>query len=50
MIREGKTDTFVKGDDWKGKFDFLKDEGVEIVCLPRTPEIFATQIKKDLGA
>ena len=37
-----------KGDDWEGKFDFLKDEGVEVVYLPRTPEISTTQIKKDL--
>lgn len=38
--------TFVIGDDWKGKFDYLKDEGVEVIYLPRTPEISTTQIKK----
>lgn len=43
-----QVDTFVMGDDWKGKFDFLEDEGVEVVYLPRTPEISTTQIKKDL--
>ena len=43
-------DTFVMGDDWKGKFDFLKDEGCEVVYLPRTPEISTTQIKSDLGS
>lgn len=42
-------DTFVIGDDWKGKFDFLRDEGVEVIYLPRTPEISTTQIKKDLN-
>ena len=41
-------DTFVIGDDWKGKFDYLKDEGVEVVYLARTPEISTTQIKQDL--
>lgn len=41
-------DTFVMGDDWTGKFDYLKDEGVEVVYLPRTPEISTTQIKEDL--
>ncbi len=41
-------DTFVMGDDWVGKFDFLKEEGVEVVYLPRTPEISSTQIKSDL--
>ena len=42
-------DTFVIGDDWEGKFDFLKEQGVEVVYLPRTPEISTTQIKKELG-
>lgn len=41
-------DVFVMGDDWKGKFDFLEEEGVEVVYLPRTPEISTTQIKEDL--
>ncbi len=41
--------TFVIGDDWTGKFDFLKDEGVEVIYLPRTPEISTTQIKSDLN-
>ena len=36
------------GDDWTGKFDFLKDY-CEVVYLPRTPEISTTQIKKELG-
>ena len=40
-------DTFVMGDDWKGKFDFLKDY-CEVVYLPRTHEISTTQIKKEL--
>lgn len=43
-----KADIFVMGDDWKGKFDFLKDY-CEVVYLPRTPEVSTTQIKKDLG-
>ena len=40
-------DVFVMGDDWKGKFDFLKDK-CEVVYLPRTPEISTTKIKTDL--
>ncbi len=48
-VHEYHVDTFVMGDDWKGKFDFLKDEGVEVVYLPRTPEISTTQIKTDLN-
>lgn len=41
-------DVFVMGDDWKGKFDELK-EYCEVVYLPRTPEISTTKIKKDLN-
>ena len=40
-------DIFVMGDDWKGKFDFLKDK-CDVVYLPRTPEISTTQIKASL--
>ncbi len=43
-----QADVFVMGDDWTGKFDFLKDY-CEVVYLPRTPEISTTQIKKELG-
>ena len=48
-VHEYHIDTFVMGDDWEGKFDFLREEGVEVVYLPRTPEISTTQIKKDLN-
>lgn len=47
-MHEYHIDTFVMGDDWKGKFDFLKEEGVDVVYLPRTPEISSSQIKRDL--
>lgn len=47
-VHEYHVDTFVIGDDWIGRFDFLKGEGVEVVYLPRTPEISTTQIKRDL--
>ena len=43
-----QVDAFVMGDDWEGKFDFLK-EYCEVLYLPRTPEISTTQIKKELG-
>ncbi len=40
---------FTIGDDWVGKFDFLKAEGCDIVYLPRTPEISTTEIKQNLA-
>jgi glycerol-3-phosphate cytidylyltransferase len=46
-VKKYNVDVFVMGDDWKGKFDFLKDY-CEVVYLPRTPEISTTKIKEDL--
>jgi glycerol-3-phosphate cytidylyltransferase len=46
-IKEFKVDKFIMGDDWKGKFDFLK-EFCEVEYLSRTPEISTTQIKMEL--
>ncbi len=48
-IHDYDVDIFVMGDDWEGKFDFLKEEGCEVVYLPRTPEISTTKIKNDLN-
>lgn len=44
-----RVDTFVMGNDWEGKFDFLKPL-CSVVYLPRTPEISTTQIKEELKA
>ena len=46
-VKEYHVDTFVMGDDWKGKFDDLKDL-CEVVYLERTPEISTTKIKTEL--
>lgn len=48
-IQKYNIDVFVIGDDWKGKFDHLKDSGVEVVYLPRTKEISTSKIKDDLN-
>ena len=47
-VHDYDVDIFVMGDDWAGKFDFLKEEGCEVVYLPRTPDISTTKIKSDL--
>ncbi|MBQ9704251.1 MAG: glycerol-3-phosphate cytidylyltransferase [Clostridia bacterium] len=47
-VHEFKADTFVMGDDWEGKFDFLENEGVDVVYLPRTPEISSEKIKNHI--
>lgn len=46
-VKEFRIDTFVIGDDWKGKFDFLR-EYCDVVYLERTPEISTSKIKQDL--
>ena len=46
-VQKYQADIFVMGDDWKGKFDYLK-EYCEVVYLPRTPEVSTSQIKNDL--
>lgn len=49
-VKEYHVDTFVIGDDWVGKFDFIETEtDASVVYLPRTPEISTSQIKSDLG-
>lgn len=48
-IKKYQIDTFVMGDDWKGKFDFLEDI-CKVVYLPRTPDISTTKIKNDLNS
>ena len=35
------------GDDWEGKFDYLK-EYCEVIYLPRTEGISTTEIKANL--
>ncbi len=47
-VKKYNVDVFVMGNDWEGKFDFLKDY-CEVVYLPRTAGISTTKIKEDLG-
>jgi glycerol-3-phosphate cytidylyltransferase len=47
-VVDNEITTFVMGDDWEGKFDFLK-EYCEVVYLPRTEGVSTTLIKGDLG-
>ncbi|HHT88480.1 MAG TPA: glycerol-3-phosphate cytidylyltransferase [Clostridiales bacterium] len=46
-VIDNDVDIFVMGDDWEGKFDFLKDY-CEVIYLPRTEGISTTKIKDDL--
>ena len=46
-VQKYNVDIFAMGDDWEGKFDFLK-EHCEVVYLERTKDISTTQLKKSL--
>jgi len=46
-ILNNEVSVFVMGDDWKGRFDYLK-EYCDVIYLPRTPDISTSQIKEDL--
>lgn len=46
-VQKYQIDLFVMGDDWKGKFDFLK-EYCEVQYLTRTPDVSSTNTKKHL--
>lgn len=46
-VQKYDIDTFVMGNDWEGKFDFLKPY-CRVKYLERTPGISTTQIKEDL--
>ncbi|KAA0911373.1 glycerol-3-phosphate cytidylyltransferase [Pusillimonas sp. ANT_WB101] len=46
-VQHLQVSTFVMGDDWVGKFDFLK-EHCEVVYLPRTQDISTTEIKRHI--
>ena len=46
-IKKYGVDIFAIGDDWEGKFDFLK-EHCEVLYLSRTENISTTKLKKSL--
>ena len=48
-IRREQADIFAMGDDWAGKFDFL-DDLVQVIYLPRTPNISTAELKEVISA
>ena len=41
-------DIFVVGDDWTGKYDYLKDLGVDVVYFPYGAGISSSKLKKQI--
>ncbi len=46
-VKNHNINTFVMGDDWEGKFDFLKSE-CEVIYLKRTEGISTTILKEKM--
>ncbi|MCR2821415.1 glycerol-3-phosphate cytidylyltransferase [Lederbergia panacisoli] len=47
-VKKHNIDVFVMGDDWEGKFDYLK-KYCDVIYFPRTVGISTTKIKDDLN-
>ena len=47
-IKEHNVDVFVMGNDWEGKFDFLK-EFCEVKYFARIGDLSSTKIKNDIA-
>jgi glycerol-3-phosphate cytidylyltransferase len=45
---EYKADMLIMGDDHIGRFDFLKEHGIDVVYLPRTNDVSTTHIKRQI--
>ena len=43
-------DVFVVGDDWDKKYDYLKDQGVDVVYFPYGKGISSTKLKERIVA
>ena len=41
-------DIFVIGDDWKGKYDYLKEQGVKVFYFPYGKGASSTNLKKQI--
>jgi choline-phosphate cytidylyltransferase/glycerol-3-phosphate cytidylyltransferase len=47
-VRKLNFDVFVVGDDWAGKFDYLKEQGVSVVYFPYGKGISSTNLKQKI--
>lgn len=48
IVRKLNIDVFVVGDDWTGKYDYLKDLGVTVFYFPYGDGVSSTKIKEDI--
>ncbi len=48
LVRKLNIDVFVVGDDWIGKYDYLKDLGVTVFYFPYGDGVSTTKIKQEI--
>ncbi len=48
IVQKLNIDAFVVGDDWWGKYDYLKDLGVDVFYFPYGVGVSSTNIKKTI--
>jgi len=47
-VKKLNFDVFVVGDDWTGKFDYLKEQGVTVVYFPYGKGVTSTNLKEQI--
>lgn len=47
-VKKLNFDIFVVGDDWVGKYDYLRDLGVDVVYFPYGTGVSSTNLKKKI--
>ncbi|MDE7165451.1 MAG: adenylyltransferase/cytidyltransferase family protein [Bacteroidaceae bacterium] len=48
VVKKLNIDVFVVGDDWTGKYDYLKELGVTVFYFPYGEGVSSTKIKQDI--
>ncbi|MCH5175362.1 MAG: adenylyltransferase/cytidyltransferase family protein [Prevotellaceae bacterium] len=48
LVKKLNIDVFVVGDDWTGKYDYLKDLGVTVFYFPYGAGVSSTKIKQEI--
>ncbi|MGC9151752.1 MAG: adenylyltransferase/cytidyltransferase family protein [Microbacter sp.] len=48
IVKKLNIDAFVVGDDWYGKYDYLKELGVEVFYFPYGNGISSSSLKKNI--
>jgi choline-phosphate cytidylyltransferase/glycerol-3-phosphate cytidylyltransferase len=48
IVKKLNIDAFVVGDDWYGKYDYLRDCGVEVFYFPYGSGVSSSSIKKSI--